>query len=98
VRFLLQSYLLTGKAQGKYLSLAVQSCGGICQTYKRLHQNISVGFSLMALHSVFLAGITILYCAWDSPALILTNATRSMINDCSIVLYIITERWPGAKR
>jgi hypothetical protein len=76
----------------------VKSCGGICQTYKRLHQSVSVGFSLMALHSVFFAGITILYCAWDSPALVLTNATRNMINDCSIVLYIITERWPGAKR
>jgi hypothetical protein len=98
VRFLLQPHLLTGTADDKYLLLAVQSCGGICQTYKRLHQSVSVGYSLMALHSVFSAGVIILYCAWNSPALILTNATRNMINDCSIVLYIITERWPGAKR
>jgi hypothetical protein len=98
VRFLLQPRLLAGTAEDKFLLLAVKSCGGICQTYKRLHQSVSVGFSLMALHSVFFAGITILYCAWDSPALVLTNATRNMINDCSIVLYIITERWPGAKR
>lgn len=98
VRFLLQPLLLTSTPANKYLLLAVQSCGGICTTYKRLHQSVSVGFSLMALHSVFFAGITILYCAWDSPTLILTNDARNMINDCSIVLYIITERWPGAKR
>lgn len=98
MRILLQTHLLTGTAEDRYLLLAVQSCGGICQTYKRLHQSVSVGYSLMALHSVFFAGIMILYCAWDSPTLVLTNATRNMINDCSIVLYIITERWPGAKR
>lgn len=98
VRFLLQPMLLTSTPADKYLLLAVQSCGGICTTYKRMHQSVSVGFSLMALHSVFFAGITILYCAWDSPTLILTNDARNMINDCSIVLYIITERWPGAKR
>lgn len=65
--------------------------------HKRLHQNVTVGFSLMALHSVFFAGLTMLYCAWKCAS-VLTNATRKMINDCSVVLYIITERWPGAKR
>lgn len=98
MRFLLHPHITAAAAQLRYLTLAVDACGGICQTYKRLHQNITVGFSLMALHSVFFAGLTILYCAWKSPASIFTNSTRNSIHDCSIVLYIITERWPGAKK
>jgi hypothetical protein len=39
-----------------YLQKCVEACGGVCKTYKRLHQNVAVGFSLMALHSVFFAG------------------------------------------
>ncbi|KAF2808485.1 uncharacterized protein BDZ99DRAFT_477985 [Mytilinidion resinicola] len=37
--------------------------------------------------TVFLAGLTLIYCAWISP--------REVFG---IVLYIITERWPGAKK
>ncbi|KAK5173984.1 uncharacterized protein LTR77_001063 [Saxophila tyrrhenica] len=98
VRFLLHPHISSPCAQDQYIRRAVDACGGLCSTYKRLHQNVTVGFSLMALHSVFFAGLTMLYCAWKSPSLVLTNSTRNNINDCSIVLYIITERWPGAKR
>ncbi|KAK4898174.1 hypothetical protein LTR27_004181 [Elasticomyces elasticus] len=97
VRFLLHPHVSSPDAHDQYLKKAVEACGGICQTYKRLHQNVTIGFSLMALHSVFFAGLTMLYCAWRAP-LVLTNSTRNTISDCSIVLYIITERWPGAKK
>ncbi|RDW76111.1 hypothetical protein BP5796_06932 [Coleophoma crateriformis] len=48
--------------------------------------------------TVFLAGLTLIYCIWISPAEIFNIATSNNLNSCSIVLYIITERWPGARR
>ncbi|KIW00489.1 uncharacterized protein PV09_08010 [Verruconis gallopava] len=52
----------------------------------------------MALHSVFFAGLTLLYCSWIQPKGIYTISTANDINACSIVLYVITERWPAARR
>ncbi|KAF2001585.1 hypothetical protein P154DRAFT_619260 [Amniculicola lignicola CBS 123094] len=52
----------------------------------------------MALHSVFLAGLTLVYCVWISPKEVFNLKTSNDMNACSIVLYIITERWPAAKR
>lgn len=52
----------------------------------------------MALHSVFLAGLTLIYCIWISPKEVFGIKTSNDVNACSIVLYIITERWPGAKK
>ncbi|KAF2029460.1 hypothetical protein EK21DRAFT_112834 [Setomelanomma holmii] len=52
----------------------------------------------MALHSVFLAGLTLIYCTWLSPKDVFGIKTSNDMNACSIVLYIITERWPAAKK
>lgn len=52
----------------------------------------------MALYSVFLSGLTLLYCTWLSPKEIWGIRTSEDVNACSIVLYVITERWPGAKK
>lgn len=46
--------------ESSFLKLCAEACGDVCQTYKKLHQSIPVGFSLMALHSVFLAGTLII--------------------------------------
>jgi hypothetical protein len=97
MRYLLHVQVSPANAQDQYLKMAMDACGGLCQSYKRLHQVVAVGFSLMGLHSVFFAGLTMLYCAWKAPAAVLTHRTRNMISDCSIVLYIIAERWLGAK-
>ena len=98
MRFLLHPHLSTQPTNPRFLAKCVEACGGVCQTYKRLHQKISVGFSLMALHSVFLAGLTLLYCAWLAPKEVFSISTSNDMNACSIVLYIIAERWPGAKK
>ena len=66
--------------------------------YKLLHHKTTVGFSLMALSSVFLSGLTLLYCIWLSPKEVYSIITSNDLNACSIVLYIITERWPGARK
>jgi hypothetical protein len=43
-------------------------------------------------------GLTLIYCTWISPEEIFNSATSNDINACSIVLFVITERWPGAKK
>ncbi|KAF2400581.1 hypothetical protein EJ06DRAFT_581691 [Trichodelitschia bisporula] len=98
LRFLLHPVLSAPTAHHRLIKKCAEACGGVCQTYKKLHQSISVGFSLMALHSVFLAGLTLVYCTWSAPQEVFSITTSNDMNACSIVLYIITERWPGAKR
>ena len=56
LRFLLHPHMSSPSPNLAYLQKCVEACGGVCKTYKRLHQNVAVGFSLMALHSVFFAG------------------------------------------
>ncbi|KAF2769755.1 hypothetical protein EJ03DRAFT_87887 [Teratosphaeria nubilosa] len=97
LRFLLHPHISAPDPHLHYLERCVEACAGVCQTYKRLHQNVTVGFSLMALHSVFFAGLTLLYCSWLAPKQIFTMRTVDHITSCSIVLYIIAERWPGAR-
>lgn len=98
LRFLLYPSVSSSEPSPHYLQRCVEACGGVCQTYKRLHQNVTVGFSLMALHSVFSAGLTLLYCSWVSPLEVFNIKANSHINACSIVLYVIAERWPGARK
>jgi hypothetical protein len=69
LRFLLHPLLSAPKAHLRFILKCAEACGGVCQTYKKLHQGISVGFSLMALHSVFLAGkFDKCYCGYFSKA------------------------------
>ncbi|KAK8022257.1 hypothetical protein PG993_013024 [Apiospora rasikravindrae] len=72
--------------------------GGVCRTYKKLHQAMPIGFSSIDLLSVFSAGLTLIYCAWASPKEVLSINTSNDMNACSIVLYIITERLPIARK
>jgi hypothetical protein len=98
LRYLLYPCLTTPDVNTATLVNCAEACGGVCRTYKRLHRETSVGFSLMALYSVFLSGLTLLYCMWLSPAEVYNISTANDANSCSIVLYIITERWPGARK
>ncbi|KAI1340155.1 fungal-specific transcription factor domain-containing protein [Xylariaceae sp. FL0016] len=100
LRFLLHPIILSSEMSDttRYLRKCAEACGGVCRTYKRLHQVMPVGFSVMALHSVFLAGLTLIFCVWASPKEVFGIGTSNDMNACSIVLYIITERWPGARK
>ncbi|KAH8678268.1 hypothetical protein BX600DRAFT_148081 [Xylariales sp. PMI_506] len=99
MRFLLYPVILSADlADVRFLKTCAEACGGVCQTYKKLHQAVPVGFSVMALYSIFLAGLTLLYCTWAAPKEVFSISTSNDINACSIVLYIITERWTGAKK
>lgn len=39
-----------------------------------------------------------MYCTWVSPRTVFSISACNDMNACSIVLYIITERWPGARK
>ncbi|RDW58435.1 hypothetical protein BP5796_12365 [Coleophoma crateriformis] len=96
-RLLLQPQLYEPVINERYLNLCTEACKGICETYRRLHDYFPVAFSTLSLQTVFLAGLTLVYCMWHAPS---TNAIKNMsaLSDCSIILYIMTERWPNIKR
>jgi hypothetical protein len=56
LRLLLYPQLSKPHVNPRFLKACAAACGGVCQTYKRLHQTMSVGYSMMALQTVFLAG------------------------------------------
>ncbi|KAF2494129.1 hypothetical protein BU16DRAFT_619297 [Lophium mytilinum] len=98
LRLLLYPQLTKPQISPRFLKALAASCGSICQTYKRLHQIMYVGYSMMSLQTVFLAGLTLICCAWSSPSDIYTPATSNDINACSIVLFVMAERMHAAKK
>lgn len=97
IRLLVQSRILDSSYHDQWLKVCVRSCGQILQSYKRLHQNFAIGFTTMAVHSIFVAGITILYCLWVNRSLF-GISTMNDIRACSTVLFIIAERRPSARK
>ncbi|KAJ5578809.1 uncharacterized protein N7459_007773 [Penicillium hispanicum] len=81
----------------EYLALSARAAGNICRHYKVLHQRSPLGWNLLALHSIFTAGLTILYSTWvrkERPDL----TALEDISACSSVLFAISEQWPSTKR
>ncbi|EXJ73456.1 uncharacterized protein A1O5_03217 [Cladophialophora psammophila CBS 110553] len=75
-----------------------KSSGEVCQLNRRLHRVRSVPFTLLDLHSVFVAGFSMIYCAWSHPSLYDAEMAADL-GACSTVLYLITEQWgAGAKK
>ncbi|KAF2703725.1 hypothetical protein K504DRAFT_417739 [Pleomassaria siparia CBS 279.74] len=97
-RLLLYPQILKADVAHRFLKGCAQACAGVCGAYKRLHQTLAVGYSLMALQTVFMAGLTLVYCLWISPEDIFDSTTSNGIHDCSIVLFVIAERVPAAKK
>lgn len=56
LRLLLYPQVSRPQVNPRYLKQCAEACGGVCRTFKSLDQNMSVGYSLMALQSVFMAG------------------------------------------
>lgn len=61
VRLLLQPFLMILPPGDQRVALCLHASGQICQIFKRLHQRDSYGHSFIALHSVFIAGLTMWY-------------------------------------
>ncbi len=59
IRHLIQPFLTILPPTDPHIPICLRASGQICQTFKRLHQRASYGHSFIALHSVFIAGVTI---------------------------------------
>jgi hypothetical protein len=56
LRLLLYPQISKKQVNPRFLKACADSCAGVCGTYKRLHQSMAVGYSMMALQTVFMAG------------------------------------------
>ncbi|KAI2619534.1 fungal-specific transcription factor domain-containing protein [Hypomontagnella submonticulosa] len=96
VRFLLYPQLAKNPVNMHYLKVCADACIGIITDYRQLHHAFPVGFSALSIQSVFLAGLTLIYCAWLAPSNFLS--VDGPLTDCQILLYIVTERYPSARK
>ncbi|KAI1454265.1 fungal-specific transcription factor domain-containing protein [Annulohypoxylon moriforme] len=96
VRFLLYPQLAKNPVNMHYLKLTADACIGIITDYRKLHQTFPIGFSALSIQSVFLAGLTLIYCAWLAPMNFIS--VEGPLTDCQILLYIVTERYPSARK
>ena len=72
-----------------------RSAACVCNAYKRLSQNKTLTYTMISLHSCFVAGLTLVYCIWRDRTLFsyeVLEATQA----CSQILTIFGEKWPGA--
>lgn len=98
IRVLLQPRLYEKSINPRYLELCAEACRGVCEVYKRLHYRIPLVFSSMSLQTVFLAGLTLVYCMWHDTSNSNEFKSFGALSDCSIILYVMTERWPASRK
>ncbi|KAF9871117.1 C6 transcription factor [Colletotrichum karsti] len=75
--------------------ICARSAACVCTTYKRLNQQKTLSYTMMALHSCFIAGLTLVYCLWRDRSLFSYDALEAT-RACSQSLTIFGEKWPGA--
>ncbi|KAK5960705.1 uncharacterized protein PWA37_002139 [Arxiozyma heterogenica] len=66
VRLLIQPYLEFLRPEDRLFRECQAAAGQICQLYKIFHQRTIGGHSTPAIHTVFEAGVTLVYCMWLS--------------------------------
>ncbi|KAI2614671.1 fungal-specific transcription factor domain-containing protein [Hypoxylon fragiforme] len=96
VRFLLYPQLAETPVNMHYLNICADACIGIISDYRKLHHLFPIGFSALSIQSVFLAGLTLIYCAWLTPQN--SISIDGPLTDCQILLYIVAERYPSARK
>lgn len=91
VRLLLQPFLASLDPTGPLFKKCVAETGRICLVFRDFYRKYEQGFTTIAMHTNFIAGLTLIYCLWlakDTDFLpILEN-----IRMCTSSLYILTER------
>jgi hypothetical protein len=71
------------------------SAACVCNAYKRLSQNKTLTYTMISLHSCFMAGLTLVYCIWRDRSRFSYDALEAT-RACSQILTIFGEKWPGA--
>ncbi|CAI6324207.1 unnamed protein product [Periconia digitata] len=95
VLFLFTVFLPILETSDERFVTCARSAASVCNAYKRLSQNKTLTYTMISLHSCFVAGLTLVYCIWRDRRLFsyeVIEATQS----CSQILTIFGEKWPGA--
>ncbi|KAK8108788.1 C6 transcription factor [Apiospora sp. TS-2023a] len=98
VRLLVQPFLALLPPTDPYYALCLASAGDICQAHKRLHQTLDYGHSFIAVQTVFVAGITLLYGLWTHPGRVWSVRLADDVRACSLVLFVMGERAPWVRK
>ncbi|GIZ45114.1 hypothetical protein CKM354_000829700 [Cercospora kikuchii] len=88
-------FLPTIEASDPRFIICARSAASVCTAYKRLNQNRTLTYTMISLHSSFVAGLTLVYCMWRDRSLF-SYDTLEAVRDCSQNLTIFGEKWPGA--
>lgn len=92
VCLLVQPFLAILQATDPYYQICLRAAGDTCQTHKRLHQSLDYGHSFIAVQTVFVAGITLLYGLWTQAHAVWSVSLSNDIRACSLVLFVMSER------
>ncbi|KAE8383334.1 hypothetical protein BDV26DRAFT_277281 [Aspergillus bertholletiae] len=98
LRLLIQPFLPSLPLTDPYYHICLRAAGDICQTHKRLHQTLEYGHSFLAVQTVFLAGITMLYALWTHTNEVWSVQMSNDIRACSTVLFVMGERAAWVKK
>lgn len=98
VRMLIQPFLTILPASDPYYALCLGAAGSICQMHKRLHQGIGYGHSFIAVQTIFVAGVTLVYGLWTQTHRAWTATLADGLRACSLVLFVMGERAPWVRK
>ncbi|KAJ9144260.1 C6 transcription factor [Pleurostoma richardsiae] len=98
VRMLIQPFLTILPVSDPYYALCLSAAGSICQMHKRLHQTLGYGHSFIAVQTVFVAGVTLLYGLWTQTHLVWSVTLADDLRACSLVLFVMGERAPWVRK
>lgn len=98
LRILIQPFLPALSLADPYYHICLNAAGDICQTHKRLHQTLEYGHSFLAVQTVFMAGITLLYALWTHTNEVWSVRMSNDIRACSTVLFVMGERAAWVKK
>ena len=98
LRLLIQPFLPSLPLTDPYYHVCLRAAGTVCQTHKRLHQTLEYGHSFLAVQTVFISGITLLYALWTHAAHVWSVQMSNDIRACSTVLFVMGERASWVKK
>lgn len=98
VRMLIQPFMTILPVTDPYYVLCLRAAGSICQMHKRLHQTIGYGHSFIAVQTIFVAGVTLLYGLWTQTHLVWSVTLADDLRACSLVLFVMSERAPWVRK
>ncbi|KAJ5888760.1 hypothetical protein N7495_008801 [Penicillium taxi] len=98
VRLLIQPFLPLLPITDPYYHICLRAAGEICQSHKRLHQTLEYGHSFLAVQTVFMAGITMLYALWTHTDQVWSISMSNDVRACSTVLFVMGERAAWVKK